>query len=228
MCSDAQGLWHLNSLNNWPTHCWLNLTIYVNIPLHSPLSLIWLNRDWDQICSICLNQNLIKATINRPGEANGNPPQYSCLENPVDRGTWQATVHRVTKSQTWLKWLSMHAHTINRNSRDFPGGPVVRSPPANAVGHGFDPRSGKIPHALEQLSSCTTITEPTYLEPVLCNKRNHHNEMSKCRNEEWPPFASTSESLNMATKTEHVAVGCVDQKEMKEVVRSVLSLFIFN
>ena len=30
-----------------------------------------------------------------PGEGNGNPFQYSCLENPMDRGAWQATVHRV-------------------------------------------------------------------------------------------------------------------------------------
>ena len=42
-----------------------------------------------------------------PGEGNGNPPQYSCLENPMDRGAWQAIVHRVAKSQTHLKWLSM-------------------------------------------------------------------------------------------------------------------------
>ena len=32
-----------------------------------------------------------------PGEGNGYPLQYSCLENPVDRGAWQATVHRVTR-----------------------------------------------------------------------------------------------------------------------------------
>jgi len=32
-----------------------------------------------------------------PGEGNGNPFQYSCLANPMDRGAWQATVHRVTK-----------------------------------------------------------------------------------------------------------------------------------
>ena len=37
-----------------------------------------------------------------PGEGNGNPLQYSCLENPMDRGAWQATVHRVTKSRTQL------------------------------------------------------------------------------------------------------------------------------
>ena len=37
------------------------------------------------------------------GEGNGNPLQYSCLENPMARGTWQATVHRVAKSRTQLK-----------------------------------------------------------------------------------------------------------------------------
>ena len=35
-----------------------------------------------------------------PGEGNGNPLQYSCLENPMDRGAWQTTVHGVAKSQT--------------------------------------------------------------------------------------------------------------------------------
>ena len=37
-----------------------------------------------------------------PGERNGNPLQYSCLRNPMDRGAWWATVHRVAKSQTQL------------------------------------------------------------------------------------------------------------------------------
>ena len=36
------------------------------------------------------------------GEGNGNPLQYSCLENPMDGGAWWATVHRVAKSGTWL------------------------------------------------------------------------------------------------------------------------------
>ena len=42
---------------------------------------------------------------------NGNPHQYSCLENPLDRGAWRATVHRVTKGQTRLKLLSTHRQT---------------------------------------------------------------------------------------------------------------------
>ena len=43
-----------------------------------------------------------------PGERHGNPLQCSCLENLVDRGAWRATVHRVAKSRTRLKWVSMH------------------------------------------------------------------------------------------------------------------------
>ena len=43
-----------------------------------------------------------------PGGGNGNALQYSCLENPMDRGAWWATVHGVAKSQTGL---SAHTHT---------------------------------------------------------------------------------------------------------------------
>ena len=42
-----------------------------------------------------------------PGGGNGNPRQYSSLGNPTDRGAWRAVVHKVAKSQTWLKQLSM-------------------------------------------------------------------------------------------------------------------------
>jgi hypothetical protein len=44
-----------------------------------------------------------------PGVENGNPLQYSCLENFMDRGTWWAMVHRVANRQIRLKQLSMHA-----------------------------------------------------------------------------------------------------------------------
>ena len=42
-----------------------------------------------------------------PGEGNGNPLEYSCLENSMDRGAWQATVHGLTRCQTQL---STHTH----------------------------------------------------------------------------------------------------------------------
>ena len=46
-----------------------------------------------------------------PGGGHGNRLQYSYLENPLDRGTWWAIVHRVAKSQTQLMQLSTHVHT---------------------------------------------------------------------------------------------------------------------
>ena len=43
-----------------------------------------------------------------PGGGHGNPLQFSCLENLVDRGAWWATAYGYAKRWTWLKWLSMH------------------------------------------------------------------------------------------------------------------------
>ena len=51
----------------------------------------------------------IPASGRSPGEGNGNPLQYSCLENPMDRGAWWATVHGVTKSQTQLSDYTLRA-----------------------------------------------------------------------------------------------------------------------
>ena len=45
-----------------------------------------------------------------PGGGHGNPLQYPCLENPMDREAWHATIHTVSKSLTRLKQLNMHAH----------------------------------------------------------------------------------------------------------------------
>ena len=49
-----------------------------------------------------------------PGGGQGNLLQCSCLENPMDRGAWRATVHRVSRSMTQLKQLSTHTCMGNR------------------------------------------------------------------------------------------------------------------
>ena len=46
------------------------------------------------------NAGSVPGSGRSPGEGNGNPLQYSCLEHPMDRGAWQATVHEVAKSWT--------------------------------------------------------------------------------------------------------------------------------
>ena len=51
--------------------------------------------------------SLIPGSQRFPGGGHGNPLQYSCLENHMDRRAWWATVHRITQSQTWLKQFSV-------------------------------------------------------------------------------------------------------------------------
>ena len=60
------------------------------------------------------DMGLISGSERSPGGGHGNPLQYSCLENPMDRGAWQATVHRVAKSQTGLKQLSTLARSFKK------------------------------------------------------------------------------------------------------------------
>ena len=69
--------------------------------------------------------------------------------------------------------------------------------------HGFEPWSGRIPHAAKQLGPWATTTEPARLEPVLRNKRGRDSERPAHRNEEWPPLAATGESPHTETKTQH-------------------------
>ena len=54
------------------------------------------------------------------GEGNGNPLQFSCLENPMDRGAWWAAVPGVAQTRTWLKWLSMFACVGEGNGNPLP------------------------------------------------------------------------------------------------------------
>ena len=62
-----------------------------------------------------------------PGGGHGNPPQYSCLENPTDREAWRATVHRVAKSRTRQKRLSTHKG-LKRGNQPNRGNKHVKRP----------------------------------------------------------------------------------------------------
>ena len=58
---------------------------------------------------------LIPESGRSPGRGHSSPLQYSYLENPTGRRAWWATVHRVTKSQTWLKWLGTKLNKVIRH-----------------------------------------------------------------------------------------------------------------
>ena len=60
---------------------------------------------------------LIPGSGRFPGGGNGTPLQYSCLENPMDRGPWRSTAHGVTKSRTRLKQRSIHVTFTKSSNR---------------------------------------------------------------------------------------------------------------
>ena len=73
------------------------------------------------------DEGLIPGWGRYTGGGHGNPLQHSCSENPMDRGAWRATIHRVAKSQTRLKQLGMHradsrctAETNTTFQRNYP------------------------------------------------------------------------------------------------------------
>ena len=65
---------------------------------------------------------LISALGRSPGGGHSNPLQYSCLENPMDRGPWWSTVHGVAKSWTQQRWLSTHAGKLLGSSSNYSKG----------------------------------------------------------------------------------------------------------
>ena len=60
------------------------------------------------------DSGVIPGSGRTPGEGNGYPLQYPCLENSMDRGVWQARVHGVAKSQDMIKRLT-HTHCVSVN-----------------------------------------------------------------------------------------------------------------
>ena len=116
------------------------LTYIINIT-GSGFFTVWASRCWQRVCGFYYveasqvalfvknspanagdtgDMGLIPELGRSPGGWHGNLLQYSCLENPVDRGAWPATVHSVTKNWTWLKWLSIaHKPSIPTSVETF-------------------------------------------------------------------------------------------------------------
>ena len=90
----------------------LNALLFVLVFYRSFIGLPWWLSSEKSACSEgdARDTGLIPGLGRSPGGGHGHPPQYSCLENAMDRGAWQATVHGVAKNQTGLKQLSTHTY----------------------------------------------------------------------------------------------------------------------
>ena len=104
---------------------------------------------------------LIPGSGRSPGEGHGNPLQYSCLENPKDRGAWWAAVHGVTKSRTRLKRLGIAQGTKQTVSADFSsdlGRNCHRGGQTPEVGRPTRSVQSILVHANGQKSECPFLT----------------------------------------------------------------------
>ena len=109
MCLFSQ----FTSHNFWKTKLQVYLRIFNHLVLQTDecLALFF---------SMCLHdtqaQSFLKSCIGEFGEGSGTPLQYSCLENPMDGGAWQAAVHGVTKSWTRLSdfTFTFHFHALEK------------------------------------------------------------------------------------------------------------------
>ena len=125
--------------------------------LHFEWSCIWLPL-WlsskESTCSAgaARDLGLIPWSWRSPGEGKGNPLQYSCLENPMDRGVWRASVQGLSRSWRQLKWHSKHSRLLLihgfRVSLMLPGDASGKEPTCQCRRRkrcGFNPCIRKIP-----------------------------------------------------------------------------------
>ena len=81
-------------------------------------------------------------------EGNGTPLQYSCLENPMDRGTWQAAVHEIAKNRTRLSnfTFTFHFHALETEMATHSSVPVWRIPGTEEPGRRLSMGSQRVRH----------------------------------------------------------------------------------
>ena len=113
-----------------------------------------------------------------PGKENGNPLQYSCLGNPMDRGTWWATIPRVSQSQTQLNRLSRRACRVYSR--------VVQEHSPSVKAPGSDPDSATSCYLCASYwSLCASVYSsvkwPQYECPHWgCEKMIHEDCLAQC------------------------------------------------
>ena len=97
------------------TYMYIYICIYVYLHIHICIFTYMQSLSGSEVKASACNAGDLSSILGSgrsPGEGNGNPLQYSCLENPMDGGTWWATVHGVVKSRTRLSDL-LHFHLLH-------------------------------------------------------------------------------------------------------------------
>ena len=111
---------------------------------------------------LCILHFCMWVTI-KIGEGNGNPLQYSCLENPMDRGAWWAAVHGVEKSQTLLSDFSFYFHALEKEMATHSSVLAWRIPGMGEPGGLPSMGSHKVGHDWSDAAAATIKIVPWWL-----------------------------------------------------------------
>ena len=144
--------WHQNLIN---TCYWKNTIeiLFTSYKFYIKNKLDGLGRNFRQ-CStkLCKIETTIESFF---GEGNGTPLQYSCLENPMDGGAWQAAVHGVSKSRTWLRdfTFTFHFHALEKEMATHSSVLAWRIPGTGEPGELPSMRSHRVGHDWSDLAA---------------------------------------------------------------------------
>ena len=137
------------------------------------LTVFFMNRCW--ILSRCF----YAAFIEMIGEGNGNPLQYSCLENPRDRGAWWAAIYGVTQSRTQLQQLSSSSSS-SRISNDRISGSTISAPLLLSI----LPITSRWPNLVMNILSSSQCTK--YPARLANPNQSHFLQCHTCRFSSFP------------------------------------------
>ena len=116
-------------------------------------------------------QNIQAAPTARE-EGNSNPFQYSCLENPMDRGAWQAIVHGVAKSQTQLSNFTTSLHTTQYQKNKNPVKKCKKDLNRDVFKEDIQIANKHMKRCLIQLIISQSVSSVTQSSPTLCDPMN--------------------------------------------------------
>ena len=118
------------------------------------------------ILAILIIPNFFSGSLDpRDGEGNGTPLQYSCLENPMDRGAWWAEVHGVTRSQTQLSnfTFTFHFHALEKEMATHSSVLALRIPGTGEPGGLLSMGSHRVWHNWSSLAAAADPRECSFL-----------------------------------------------------------------
>ena len=122
---------------------------------------------------LCLGSEL-EGAIGQGGEGNGTPLQYSCLENPMDRGAWWAAVHGVAGSRIWLSDFTFpfHFHALEKEMAPHSSVPAWRIPGMGEPDGLLSMGSHRVGHDWRDLAAAAAALDKAAWTKYFCAKDN--------------------------------------------------------